>query len=149
FTQETKSAVEDFQKTNQIQTGKLTFDVAPNGIADVRVQNRLRLENDPAFQKLNPDSKDLARNVLISADRDGAPSVPLLTLLADPSFQKTGGPAQYRMLEALANPPRDLKSKELQRPDTELVAQYTKLAGRPEFQKLDPSIQGAVINQLS
>src|SRR5262249_10274815 len=103
FTPETKSAVEDFQKANQIQTGKLKLDLTPNGIADVRVQNRLRLENDPAFQKLSPDSKDLARKVLISADRDGAPSVPLLTLLADPSFQKTGGPAQYRMLEALAN----------------------------------------------
>jgi hypothetical protein len=75
----------------------------PNGIADVRVQNRLRLENDPAFQKLSPDSKDLARNVLISADRDGASSVPLLTLLADPSFQKTGDPAKYRMLERNGN----------------------------------------------
>jgi peptidoglycan hydrolase-like protein with peptidoglycan-binding domain len=144
FTPETKSAVEDFQKANKIQTGTLKLDLTPNGIADVRVQNRLRLENDPAFQKLSPDSKDLARNVLISADRDGASSVPLLTLLADPSFQKTGDPAKYRMLEALANRPADLESKELRRPDTELVAQYTKLAGRPEFQKLDPSIQTKV-----
>ena len=149
FTPETKSAVEDFQKANKIQTGTLKLDLTPNGIADVRVQNRLRLENDPAFQKLSPDSKDLARNVLISADRDGASSVPLLTLLADPSFQKTGDPAKYRMLEALANRPADLESKELRRPDTELVAQYTKLAGRPEFQKLDPSIQAAVVNQFT
>jgi hypothetical protein len=75
--------------------------------------------------------------------------VPLLTLLADPSFQKTGDPAKYRMLEALANRPADLESKELGRPDTELVAQYTKLAARPEFQKLDPSIQARVVNQLT
>ena len=149
FTQETKSAVEDFQKANQIQTGTLKLDLTPNGIADVRVQNRLRLENDPAFQKLGPDSKDMARRVLILADRDGAFSVPLLTLLADPSFQKTGDPAKYRMLEALANRPADPESKELWQPNTELVAQYSKLAGRPEFQKLDPSIQAAVINQVT
>jgi hypothetical protein len=49
FTRETKSAVEDFQKANQIRTGTLKLDLTPNGIADVRVQNRLRLENDPAF----------------------------------------------------------------------------------------------------
>ena len=62
----------------------------------------------------------------------------LLTLLADPSFQKTGAQAQYDMLAALATRPADLESKELRRPDTELVAQYVKLAGRPEVQKLDP-----------
>jgi hypothetical protein len=62
----------------------------------------------------------------------------LLTLLADPSFQKTGDPAKYRMLEALANRPFLPESKELWRPNTELVAQYVKLAGRPEVQKLDP-----------
>jgi peptidoglycan hydrolase-like protein with peptidoglycan-binding domain len=150
FTPETKSAVEDFQKANQIQTGTGTkLHLTPDGIADVRVQNRLRLENDPAFQKLLPDSKDLARKVLILANRDGAPSVPLLTLLADPSFQKTGAQAQYDMLAALATRPADLESKELRRPDTELVAQYTKLANRPEFQKLDPSIQATVIDQVT
>jgi peptidoglycan hydrolase-like protein with peptidoglycan-binding domain len=149
FTQETKSAVEDFQKANKIQTGTLKLDLTPNGIADVRVQNRLRLENDPAFQKLSPDSQELARNVVISADRDGASSTPLLTLLADPSFGKTGDQAKYRMLEALADRPRDPQSRELRRPDTELVAQYTRLAGRPEFQKLDPSIQAAMVNQIT
>ena len=149
FTQETKSAVEDFQKANKIQTGTLKLDLTPNGIADVRVQNRLQLENDPAFQKLSPDSQELARNVVISADRDGASSIPLRTLLADPSFGKTGDQAKYRMLEALADRPRDPQSRELRRPDTELVAQYTKLAGRPEFQKLDPSIQAAMVNQIT
>jgi len=43
------------------------------------------------------------------------------------------------MLEALANRPFLPESKELWRPNTELVAQYVKLAGRPEVQKLDPS----------
>src|SRR5882672_851642 len=147
FTRETRQAVEEFQKTNSIQTGSVKLDLSSNGIADVRVQNRLRLENDPTFAKLSPDDKDLARKIVTSADRDGARSEPLFALLADPSFAKVGEPAQYRMLDTLSMRPLHLEPGSLT--DAALVKEYTKLAGNPEFRKLDPGVQATIVNRLS
>ena len=147
FTRETKHAVEEFQKANGIQTGRGKLDLTPNGIADVRVQNRLRLENDPTFAKLSPDDKELARKIVTSADRDRARSEPLFALFADPSVTKIGEPAQYRMLDTLSMRPLHLEPGSLT--DAALVKEYTKLAGNPEFRKLDPGVQATIVNRLS
>lgn len=148
FTAETKKAVEEFQAANRIQTGNgRTLDLRPNGIADVRVQNRLRLENDPAFAKLDSFSKQFARDIVIDADRNGAKSEPLFTLLKDPSFVKIGQQAQYRMLESLGHEPHDPVPGRLS--DAARVKEYTKLAALPEFQKLDARTQALVVTLVS
>jgi peptidoglycan hydrolase-like protein with peptidoglycan-binding domain len=148
FTTETKQAVEEFQKANQIDAGKATkLDLTPNGVADVRVQNRLRLENDPVFAKLDSFSKQFARDIVVNASRDGARSEPLFTLLKDPAFAKIGQQAQSEMLETLKYDPLHPVPGTLS--DAALVKEYTKLAADPRVQKLDPRTQGLVVRMLS
>jgi peptidoglycan hydrolase-like protein with peptidoglycan-binding domain len=148
FTAETKKAVEEFQKANNVQTGnRTTLDLTPNGIADARVQNRLRLENDPAFAKLDSFSKQVARDMVTNAGHEGARSEPLFALLTDPSFAKLGQQAQYSMLETLSANPRDPVPGSLS--DAALVKEYTKLAAKPEFQRLDARTQATAVNLLS
>lgn len=147
YTAETKKAVEAFQKTNGIPTGTLKLDMTPNGVADVRVQNRLRLENDPTFAKLDPEAKQHARTMLLRADRDGVWSEPLFTLLGDPAFQKLGVDAQITMLSSLATFPRYREADQFS--NAQLVKEFTTLARNPEFGKLDPRIQIKAINLLT
>ena len=147
FDSKTKQAVADFQKANGIQTGRRQLDLTPNGIADVRVQNRLRLENDPAFTRLDADDKELARAIVTSAHLDGARSEPMFTLLASPSFAGIGESARHAMLETLAY--HELHPEPAALTDAALVTEYTRLAGDPAFQKLTPSIQATVVSRLT
>jgi peptidoglycan hydrolase-like protein with peptidoglycan-binding domain len=145
FTAETEQAVKEFRQATHLQSGG-PAGARSDGIADLQLQGRLRLENDPAFNRLDPKAKDAARQHVAAAGQVGKQMDPLFDLLAVPGLDRLSGDAQLQMIHALSAPsshiPGTLGS-------AQLIKEFAKLAASAEFRKLDGVMQATVVARLA
>ncbi|HSE41653.1 MAG TPA: peptidoglycan-binding domain-containing protein [Acidobacteriota bacterium] len=105
FGPETKAAVKQFQKDSGLKD---------DGMVGDNTRSRLRLENSPSFQGLNPDTKDQIRGMMNGFQKDPTNRQLLTTIGMDESFAKLSRSEQEAALKDLSGSASSLTHKTLQ-----------------------------------
>lgn len=133
FGPKTKAAVEQFQQANGLKK---------DGIIGGNTRDRLALENNPTFQKLNPQSQDQIRNQMNTAQKDPVTRQNLLLIGTDENFGKLSEAQQHTALTNVNGTASDIAEKKLQGLSND---QLLKLAespgGKEQLQSLKISLQ--------
>ena len=143
---ETKGAVKEFQKENG-----LTAD----GQAGARTQDRLKLETDPNFKSLKPETQQQIRDQMgtYSEQKAGKPDTPenqssrtnLVGVATDPNFAKLSPEGQKAALDRLATNPTDAAHTQAVK-DT--VKDRSTLENDANFKKLNADTQKQAVENL-
>ena len=143
---ETKGAVKEFQKENG-----LTAD----GDAGARTQDRLKLESDPNFKTLKPETQQQIRDQMgkYSEQKAGKPDAPenqasrtnLVGVATDPNFAKLSPEGQKAALDRLQTNPTDATHTQAVK-DT--VKDRANLENDANFKKLNADTQKQTLEQL-
>jgi hypothetical protein len=129
FGETTETAVKEFQTANGLKE---------DGKAGIQTQNRVLLENDPNFKKLDNGIKDQTRKLMTSHDQDRGKVENLRNLATNPGVAKLSTAHQQQMLDIHKAHPNDKK----------LTGQLGKLANDPKFQGLNDAGKTATLNLL-
>lgn len=105
FGPKTKAAVLQFQEANGLKK---------DGIVGGNTRDRLTLENNENFQKLNPDTQNQVRDMMNNAQKDPATRQLLLTVATDENFGKLPRAAQDAGLQNLGATASGIAEKNLQ-----------------------------------
>ena len=119
FGPKTKAAVREFQQTTGIKN---------DGIVGGNTRDRLELENNENFQKLNPDTQNQVRDLMNASQKDPATRQLLLTVATDENFGKLPRAAQDLGLQNLGTTASGIAEKKLQGMNND---QLLKLAESP------------------
>jgi peptidoglycan hydrolase-like protein with peptidoglycan-binding domain len=143
---ETKTAVKDFQKANGL---------TDDGQAGARTQDRLKLETDPNFKSLKPETQQQIRDQMgkYSEQKAGKPDSPenqssrtnLVGVATDPNFAKLSPEGQKAALDRLATNPTDAAHTQAVK-DT--VKDRSTLENDANFKKLNADTQKQAIENL-
>jgi hypothetical protein len=105
FGKETKAAVKEFQKSSGLKD---------DGIVGDNTRSRLRLENSPSFQGLDPDVKDQIRGKMNDFQKDPTNRQLLTTIGLDENFAKLSKTEQEAALKDLKGSASSLTLKTMQ-----------------------------------
>jgi peptidoglycan hydrolase-like protein with peptidoglycan-binding domain len=119
FGPKTKAAVEQFQEANGLKK---------DGIIGPNTRDRIALENNSNFQKLNPDTQNEIRNQMNNAQKDGVTRQNLLLIGSDENFGKLSAADQKTKLQDVNGTASDIAEKKMQSLNNE---QLLKLAESP------------------
>ncbi len=129
FGPKTEKAVEEFQKANGLKK---------DGDAGVATQNRVLLENDPNFKKVDPGIKDQTRKLMTEYDQDKTKVENLRNFATSPGLSNLSTAHQQQMLDMQKARPDDAK----------FTSQLSTLANDATFQKLNDATKTEVLNQV-
>ncbi len=130
FGEKTEKAVQEFQKANGLKK---------DGQAGIATQNRVLLENDANFKKLDGGIKNQVRAQMTGYDQDSAKVQNLRDFASTPGLSKLSTAHQQQMLDMQKTRPDDAK----------FGSQLSTLANSPTFQNLNDGTKTAVLNQAS
>jgi len=143
---ETKGAVKEFQKANGL---------TDDGQAGARTQDRLKLETDPNFKSLKPETQQQIRDQMgkYSEQKAGQKDSPdnqssrtnLVGVATDPNFAKLSPEGQKAALDRLATNPTDAAHTQAVK-DT--VKDRSTLENDANFKKLNVDTQKQAIENL-
>lgn len=102
FGKETKAAVKEFQKSSGLKD---------DGIVGDNTRSRLRLENSPSFQSVDPDVKDQIRGKMNDFQKDPTNRQLLTTIGLDENFAKLSKTDQEAALKDLSGSASSLTLK--------------------------------------
>lgn len=105
FGKETKAAVKEFQQASGLKD---------DGIVGDNTRSRLRLENSPSFQSLDPDVKDQIRGKMNDFQKDPTNRQLLTTIGLDENFAKLSKTEQQAALTDLKGSASSLTLKTMQ-----------------------------------
>lgn len=107
YDSKTEAAVKQFQEANGLNK---------DGIVGPNTRNRMTLENNENFQKLNPQSQDQIRQKMNKAEKDHDPVARqnLLTIGTDEGFGKLSEAKQHTALTDVNGTASDIAQKRLQ-----------------------------------
>ena len=105
FGPKTKAAVEQFQQANGLKK---------DGIIGPNTRDRLALENNSNFQKLNPDSQNEIRDKMNQAQKDGVTRQNLLLIGTDENFGKLPAAEQKAKLQDVNGTASGIAEKKMQ-----------------------------------
>ena len=134
FGPKTKAAVEQFQEANGLKK---------DGIIGPNTRDRLALENNPNFQKLNPDSQNEIRNQMNNAQKDGVTRQNLLLIGTDENFGKLQPADQKAKLQDVNGTASNIAEKKMQGLNND---QLLKLAESPGGKEQLESLKIALQN---
>lgn len=129
FKKDTETAVKEFQKANGMKD---------DGKAGLQTQNRVLLENDPNFKKLDKGIQDQTRKEMTDHGQDKTKVENLRNLTTNPGVAKLSTAQQQQMLDIHKAHPGD----------KDLHSQLGKTANDPRFQSLPESGKAANLNLL-
>src|SRR5262245_14733164 len=129
FGPKTEAAVKEFQKANGLQK---------DGQAGVQTQNRVLLENDPDFKKLDPGIKDQTRQLMCEYKKDSAKIQTLRDFATTPGLAKLSPGHQQQML--------DLQKAHAD--DPKFTSQLQTLANDGTFRSLNDATKTDVLNRV-
>jgi len=129
FGQKTEAAVKEFQKANGLQK---------DGQAGIQTQNRVLLENDPDFKKLDPGIKDQTRQLMGEYGKDSAKIQTLRDFATTPGLAKLSTGHQQQML--------DLQKAHAD--DPKFTSQLQTLANDGTFRSLNDATKTDVLNRV-
>ena len=130
FGQKTEAAVWEFQKANGLQK---------DGQAGIATQNRVVLETDPGFKKLDGGIKDQVRTQMTAYDQDSAKVQNLRDFATSRGLSQFSPAHQQQMLDMQKSRPDD----------TKFTSQLKTLANDPTFQSLNDATKTRVLNDVS
>jgi peptidoglycan hydrolase-like protein with peptidoglycan-binding domain len=129
FGKETDAAVKDFQKTEGLKS---------DGIAGGNTKDRLTIENNPNFQKLNPDSQNHIRTKLNEFQKDPASRANLKKIATDPNLPNLSKDHQEKLLQIWDK-----------RKDNDITGELQKMIASPTWGQLDDKIKTGVLDRLN
>ncbi|HSP06175.1 MAG TPA: peptidoglycan-binding domain-containing protein, partial [Acidobacteriota bacterium] len=133
FGPKTKAAAQQFQDANGLKK---------DGIIGGNTRDRLALENNETFQKLNPQSQDQIRNMMNDSQKDPVARQNLLLIGTDEDFGKLSEAQQHTALTDVNKTASDIAEKKLQGMNND---QLLKLAeapgGKDQLESLKLSLQ--------
>lgn len=130
FGPNTEKAVKDFQKANGLK---------PDGKAGIATQNRLLLENDAGFKKLDGGIKDQIRAQMTSYGQDGAKIQNLKDFATTPGLSDLSTAHQQQMFDMQKAHPDD----------AQFTSQLSTLAKSGTFRATSDATKTLVLNQVS
>ncbi len=123
FGKETKAAVKEFQQASGLKD---------DGIVGDNTRSRLRLENSPSFQSVDPDVKDQIRGKMNDFQKDPTNRQLLTTIGLDENFAKLSKTDQEAALKDLPGSASSLSLKTMQGMDND---QLLKIGEQPGGQE--------------
>ena len=130
FGERTERAVAEFQKANGLQR---------DGQAGIATQNRVVLENDPGFKKMDSGIKDQVRTQMTAYDQDKTKAGNLREFATTRGLSEFSPAHQQQMLDLQKSRPDDGK----------FTSQLKTLAGDPTFQLSNDATKTRVLNDVS
>ncbi len=130
FGEKTEKAVYEFQKAGKLQK---------DGQAGVATQNRVLLETDRDFKKLDSGIKDQTRALMTGYGQESAKIENLRNFATAPGLSKLSTAHQQQMLDM----------QKAQPDDTKFASQLGTLANDSTFRSLNDSTKTDVLNQVS
>jgi peptidoglycan hydrolase-like protein with peptidoglycan-binding domain len=130
FTNNTKEAVQDFQRANGLKD---------DGIVGIRTRTRLALENNANFRQLNDATKTQVREQMTRYDGDATKLQNLSQLATSDGFRQLNVDHQRQMLTALDGRASDRK----------FGGELTALANSATFRGLNDAEKTQMINNIS
>jgi Putative peptidoglycan binding domain len=129
FGEGTETALKEFQQANGLKD---------DGKAGVQTQNRVLLENDANFKKLDSGIQDQTRKLMTEHGQDKTKVGNLRNLATNPGVSKLSTAQQQQMLDIHKAHPGD----------KHLNSQLGTVANDPKFQSLSESGKSATLNLL-
>ncbi|MCI0413688.1 peptidoglycan-binding protein [bacterium] len=105
FGPKTKAAVQQFQEANGLKK---------DGIVGGNTRDRLALENNENFQKLNPQTQDQVRTLMNGSQKDPVSRQALLTIATDENFGKLSRADQDTALQDIKGTASNTAEKTMQ-----------------------------------
>ena len=130
FGSKTEAAVKEFQKANGLQK---------DGQAGIQTQNRVLMENNPDFKKLDPGIKDQTRKLMTDYQKDSGKIENLRNFATSPGLGQLSTAHQQQMLDIQKSHPDD----------TKLTSQLGTIANDKTFRTLNDSTKTEVLNQVN
>lgn len=129
YGKETEAAVKQFQQATGLKQ---------DGLAGPNVKAMLKLENDPAFQKMDQDTQARVRSDMDKYQTNPAARENLTKLVQDPNFQSVSSESKKLALNALSEKPAN--QKQLAN-ISETLKDTVTMEQQSSFQNLPPSTQ--------
>lgn len=129
YGEKTEKAIQEFQKANTLKK---------DGQAGTATQNRVLLENDAGFKKLDEGVKKQTRELMTGYDQDSAKVQTLREFATAPGLSKLSPAHQQQMLDMQKAHPDDAK----------FASQLATLANDGTFQTLNDTTKTQVLNQV-
>jgi peptidoglycan hydrolase-like protein with peptidoglycan-binding domain len=129
FGKETEAAVKDFQKTVGLKS---------DGIAGGNTKDRLAIENDSNFQKLDSATKDHIRTKLNEFQKDPAARTNLKKIATDPNLPNLSKDHQEKLLQIWEK-----------RKDNDITGELQKMIASPAWGQMDDKVKTGVLDRLN
>ena len=123
FGPKTKAAVEQFQEANGLKK---------DGIIGPNTRDRLALENNENFQKLNPDSQNEIRDQMNNSQKDAVTRQNLLLIGTDENFGKLPAAEQKTKLQDVNGTASNIAEKKMQGLNNEKLLKLAESPGGKE-----------------
>jgi peptidoglycan hydrolase-like protein with peptidoglycan-binding domain len=137
FGADTEKAVKQFQKANGLDS---------DGLAGEKTKDRLEMENNSNFRKLDPDIKKQVREKFVLFQQDHYAREQLKELATDPNFANTSTVSQQELLNRLAlNPADPGHLKKIQTITKDLSSMEN---NSPDFKNTSPDAKKKAIDRM-
>jgi peptidoglycan hydrolase-like protein with peptidoglycan-binding domain len=129
FGKETDAAVKDFQKTVGLKS---------DGIAGGNTKDRLAIENNPNFQKLDSDAQNHIRTKLNEFQKDPLSRANLKKIATDPNLSSLSKDHQEKLLQIWEK-----------RKDNDITSELQKMIKSPAWGQMDDKMKTGVLDRLN
>jgi Putative peptidoglycan binding domain len=129
FGKETDAAVKDFQKTVGLKS---------DGIAGGNTKDRLAIENDSNFQKLDPNTQNHIRTKLNEFQKEPASRTNLKKIATDPNLPGLSKDHQEKLVQIWEK-----------RKDNDITSELQKMIKSPAWGQMDDKMKTGVLDRLN